>query len=57
MCDRTLQLYKSLIQAVGTTKDVKKIDKEIERLSLLSKELNEDLRTYIKMYGVEAFIK
>lgn len=55
MCDRTLQLYKSLIQAVGTTKDVKKIDKEIEKLSLLSKELNEDLSTYIKMYGVEAF--
>lgn len=55
MCDQTLQLYKSLIQAVGTTKDVKKIDKEIEKLSLLSKELNEDLSTYIKMYGVEAF--
>lgn len=55
MCDRTLQLYKSLIQALGTTKDVKKIDKEIEKLSLLSKELNEDLSTYIKMYGVEAF--
>lgn len=55
MCDRTLQLYKSLIQAVGTTKDVKKIDKEIEKLSLLSKELNEDLSTNIKMYGVEAF--
>lgn len=55
MCDRTLQLYKSLIQAVGTTKDIKKIDKEIEKLSLLSKELNEDLSTYIKMYGVEAF--
>lgn len=55
MCDRTLQLYKSLIQAVGTTKDIKKIDKEIEKLSLLSKELNEDLSAYIKMYGVEAF--
>ena len=55
MCDRALQLYKSLIQAVGTTKDIKKIDKEIEKLSLLSKELNEDLSTYIKMYGVEAF--
>lgn len=55
MCDRTLQLYKSLIQAVGTTKDIKKIDKEIEKLSLLAKELNEDLSTYIKMYGVGAF--
>lgn len=55
MCDRTLQLYKSLIQAVGTIKDIKKIEKEIEKLSLLSKELNEDLSTYIKMYGVEAF--
>jgi len=28
MCDRSLQLYKCLIQAVGTTKDIKKIDKE-----------------------------
>ena len=55
MCDRTLQLYKSLIQAVGATKDIKKIDKEIEKLSLLSKEFNEDLSTYIKIYGVEAF--
>lgn len=55
MCDRTLQLYKSLVKAVGTTKDVKKINKEIEKLSLLSKELNEDLGTYIKMYGVETF--
>lgn len=55
MCDRTLQLYKSLIQAVGTIKDIKKIEKELEKLSLLSKELNEDLSTYIKMYGVEAF--
>ena len=55
MCDRTLQLYKSLIQAVGATKDIKKIDKEIEKLSMLSKEFNEDLSTYIKIYGVEAF--
>ena len=55
MCDRALQLYKSLIQAVGTTKDVKKIDKEVEKLSLLSKELNEDLSAYIKRYGVETF--
>ena len=55
MCDRTLQLYKSLIQTMGATKDVKKIDKEIEKLSLLSKKLNKDLSTYIKMYGVEAF--
>ena len=30
-------------------------DKEIEKISLLSKELNENLSTYIKMYGVEAF--
>lgn len=55
MCDRTLQLYKSLIQAVGTTKDIKKIDKEIEMLLSLSKELYEDLSTYIKMYGVDTF--
>lgn len=55
MCDRTLQLYNSLIRAIKITKDVKKIDKEIKKLSLLSKELNEDLSNYIKMHGVEAF--
>lgn len=55
MCDRALKLYKCLVQAIGMTKDVKAIDREIEKLSSLSKELNEDLSTYIKMYGVEAF--
>lgn len=55
MCDRTLKLYKGLVQAIGMTKDVKAIDREIEKLSSLSKELNEDLSTYIKMYGVEVF--
>ena len=55
MCDKVLQLYRSLIQAVGITKDVKIIDKEIGKLTVLSRELNEDLRTYIKLYGVEAF--
>lgn len=55
MCDRVLQLYKILIQAIGTTKDTRKIDKEIEKLMILSKELYEDLSTYIKTYGVEAF--
>lgn len=55
MCDRALKLYKGLVQAIGMTKDVKVIDREIEKLSSLSRELNEDLSTYIKMYGVEAF--
>ena len=55
MCDRILQFYKSLVQAVGATKDVKRIDNEIEKLSSLSKDLNEDLSIYIKIYGVEAF--
>lgn len=55
MCDRALKLYKDLIQAVGMTKDIKKIDKEVEKLSSLSKDLNEDLSIYIKMYGIEIF--
>lgn len=55
MCDRTLKLYKELIRAVGMTKDVKKIHKEVEKLSALSKDLNENLNAYIKMYGVETF--
>ena len=36
-------------------KDIQSINKEIERLTELSKELNEDLSTYIKLYGVESF--
>lgn len=55
MCDRALQLYKILIQAVGTTKDTRKINKDIEKIMILSKELYEDLSTYIKKHGVEAF--
>ena len=55
MGDRVLTLYKELLYAIGTTKEVKSISKEIERLSDLSKELNEDLSTYIKLYGVESF--
>ena len=55
MSDRVLALYKALIQAIGTTKDIQSINKEIERLTELSKELNEDLSTYIKLYGVESF--
>ncbi len=55
MSDQALNLYKELIKAVGMINDVKKIDKEVKKLSLLSKDLNEDLSTYIKMYGVEAF--
>ncbi len=55
MCDCTLKLYKELIRALGMTKDVKKIDKEVEKLSALSKDLNENLSAYIKMYGVETF--
>ena len=37
------------------TKEIQTISKEIERLTALSKELNEDLGTYIKLYGVETF--
>ena len=55
MCDKVLLLYRSLLQAVGTTKDVKRIDKEIEKLILLFNNLNEDLSTYIKLYGTEVF--
>lgn len=55
MCDQTSQIYRSLVKAVGATKDIKKNDKEIEKILMLSKELNEDLSRYIKMYGTEAF--
>ena len=55
MCDRALNLYKDLIKAIGTTKDVKSMNKEIEQLTVLSIELNEDLSTFIKLYGTQAF--
>lgn len=55
MSDRVLKLYKEMLQAIGTTKEIQTISKEIERLTALSKELNEDLGTYIKLYGVETF--
>ena len=55
MSDRVLALYSGLLQAIGTTKGIQAIGKEIERLSDLSKELNEDLGKYIKLYGVESF--
>lgn len=57
MCDRALKLYKCLVQAIGMTKDVKAINREIEKLSSLSKELSENLSAYIKMNGVESFIQ
>ena len=55
MSDRALTLYKELHQAIGTTKEIQSISNELERLTDLSKELNEDLETYIKLYGVESF--
>lgn len=55
MCDRALLLYRKMVQAVGMSKDAKKIERDIEKLSFLSKTLNEDLGAYIKLYGVEAF--
>lgn len=55
MCDRVLALHKALLQAVGMTKDVQSIQRDIEQLTGLSGELNEDLRAYIKLYGAAAF--
>lgn len=57
MCDKALRIYKKLVKAVGAGKEIKKIDKNIEKLSVLSTELNEDLSVYIKRYGVETFNK
>lgn len=54
MCDRAQQIYKSLMQAVGRIPDMKGMDRKMEKLSSLSKELDEDLETYIRIYGVES---
>lgn len=55
MCDRVLKLYKQLIRAVGVTRDIKGMDREVEKLTALSVKLSEDLGTYVKTYGVEIF--
>ena len=57
MCDCALKLYRNLIRAIGITSDVKTINREIEKISSLSKNLNEVLSTYIKIHGVETFDK
>ena len=54
MCDRVLQLYKLITGAIGPNKDVRKIDRTIEKIATLSKELSEDLGAYIKLYGAES---
>ncbi len=54
MCDRVLQLYKLITGAIGLNKDVRKIDRTIEKIATLSKELSEDLGAYIKLYGAES---
>jgi len=57
MCDSMLELYKCLIQAVGMTKEVVRIDKEVKKIKLLSNVLNEELGNFIKIYGVESLEK
>lgn len=57
MCDRSLQLYKSLVRAAGETRDTKRVVGEIEKISVLSKELYENLSTYIRLFGTEVFRK
>gem|GEM_PF-5128963 len=52
-----LELYKCLIQAVGMTKEVVRIDKEVKKIKLLSNVLNEELGNFIKIYGVESLEK
>lgn len=61
MCDRAIQLYKSFINAVGTKKNVKIVEKEftivekeMDKLLALSNALNEDLGNYIRIYGIDS---
>ena len=57
MCDEALGLYRSLIRAVGMQKDIQSISGDVEKLSGLARELNEDLRAFIQIYGSEAIRK
>ena len=55
MCDRLLGIYKLFAQAIGTNSDMKAMSKDVEKVTALSLELNEDLSAYIKMFGTGAF--
>ena len=54
LSDKALGLYKKLIKAAGELKEVHVIDSDVEKLSILSKELYGDLNRYIQKYGIES---
>lgn len=55
MCDRLLIIYKLFAKAIGANFNIKAMSRDIEKVTALSLELNEDLSAYIKMFGTEIF--
>lgn len=48
---------KTLIGALGEVKEVHIVDKKVDKISLLLKNLNEDLNDYIKIFGAESIMQ
>ncbi|MBE5838443.1 hypothetical protein [Butyrivibrio sp.] len=57
MCDEVFPLNEMLRQALGTIKGIEKIDKDLEKLSLLYTDLDADLNKYVELYGVESITR
>lgn len=57
MADVLLSIYKTLIGALGEVKEVHIVDKKVDKISLLLKNLNEDLNDYIKIFGAESIMQ
>jgi len=54
MADVFLNTYKMLVSTLGEIKEVHSIDRNADKLSVLSKNLIEEINDYIKMYGIES---
>ncbi len=57
MADVLLSIYKRLIGALGVVKEVHIVDKKVDKILLLLKNLNEDLSDYIKIFGTESIMQ
>lgn len=57
ICDQSLKLYRMLIRALGNTKELLSISRDIESITALSAEINEDLNYFVQHNGVESLKK
>lgn len=57
MCEKVIDLNKLLKQALGEIKGFDIISKDIEKLSSLYTDLDDDLKKYVELYGTESIVK